>query len=81
MRNLGQCPSEDELQQILCDIDINGNYRTISNKLQLLSYVLFVYNEIAYLQSSTSFNSTTIFHRSHVNATTEYMSAATCLII
>ncbi|OQV19740.1 putative Calmodulin [Hypsibius exemplaris] len=25
MRNLGQCPSEDELQQILCDIDINGD--------------------------------------------------------
>ena len=25
MRNLGQCPSEEELQQLLNDIDINGN--------------------------------------------------------
>ena len=44
MRNLGQCPSEDELQQILCDIDINGNYKTIANKLQLFSDVSTIIN-------------------------------------
>ena len=35
MRNLGQCPSKEELQQILKDIDMNGE-QLVSNSFSIL---------------------------------------------